>query len=83
MDRKFTSLLVLSLSVVLICPLEHRAPPLRSGSMYIRRGCAVEEIIAEFEAENPDIKIVVETVPHDQYIPKLLTAMTSGGDQTF
>ncbi|MGI6149688.1 MAG: ABC transporter substrate-binding protein [Limnochordia bacterium] len=81
MDRKFTSLLVLSLSVVLILSFGASARTTLTFWKHVHppADALLKEIIAEFEAENPDIKIVVETVPHDQYIPKLLTAMTSGG----
>lgn len=38
---------------------------------------ANERLIAQFEKENPDIKIVYETFPYDTFVPKLQTAFAS------
>jgi len=38
----------------------------------------LENIIADFQAENPDVEIVVESIPHGEYITKLLTSIAGG-----
>lgn len=36
------------------------------------------KIVSAFEAENPDIKVKVETIPYDSYFTKLQTALAGG-----
>jgi len=38
---------------------------------------ANKQLIAEFEAQNPDIKVVYETFPYEGFIPKLQTSFIS------
>lgn len=37
-----------------------------------------ERLIAQFEEENPNVTIEMESIPHGQYITRLLTAIASG-----
>lgn len=43
------------------------------------QGTIMQGIINKFEAENPDVKIIVETIPFDKLID-VLTVQTMGGD---
>ena len=42
------------------------------------QGKLFQKYIKEFEAKNPDIDVVMESIPHTQYITKLPTAIAAG-----
>jgi len=42
------------------------------------QGRLFQKYMEEFEAKNPDIDVVMEAIPHTQYITKLPTAIAVG-----
>jgi ABC-type glycerol-3-phosphate transport system substrate-binding protein len=85
MARKIKACLILSLVLVLVVSAVAAADkPKEIRFTYWRmatepQGSIMQSIIDKFEANNPDIKIVVDTIPFSQYID-ILTVQVMGGD---
>lgn len=80
--KKALSLLIASLLIALAMPMAALAEDVVTIEywqyFYESKVNLMDELIAEFEAENPGIKVVHQTFPYDSYQEKLAAAIAAG-----